>query len=130
MHEAARKYLSRWEQNPTARPSLGDVRDGELGAGGRNRVGRNVLDILYRAASKTFQSTLILRRLFQVHKSLTDFDLAYRAQDTYIELIERDRARAASSPSLVTLLGVVFESVASEGYVLCSLALTFVAGQH
>lgn len=67
----------------------------ELGAGGRNGVGRNVLDILYRAASKTFHSTLILRRLFQVHKALTDFDLAYRALDTYIELIERDRARAA-----------------------------------
>jgi tetratricopeptide (TPR) repeat protein len=71
--------------------------DQELGAGGRNGVGRNVLDILYRAAGKTFHSTLILRRLFQVHKSLTDFDLAYRALDTYIELVERDRARATKN---------------------------------
>ena len=71
--------------------------DAELGEGGRNSVGRNVLDILYRAATKTFHSTLILRRLFQVHKSLTDFDLAYKALDTYIELVERARARAEKS---------------------------------
>lgn len=78
-----------------------DWHDSELGAGGRDGVGRNVLDILYRAANKTFQSTLILRRLFQVHKSLTDFDLAYRAFGTYVELIERDRARAAKGEDTV-----------------------------
>jgi tetratricopeptide (TPR) repeat protein len=72
-------------------------REVDLGEGGCNAVGRNVLDILYRAATKTFHSTLILRRLFQVHKSLTDFDLAYKALDTYIELIERGKARAAKS---------------------------------
>lgn len=77
-----------------------DWHDHELGAGGRNGAGRNVLEVLYRAASKTFHSTLILRRLFQVHKSLTDFDLAYRALDTYIELIERDRARAAKDEGI------------------------------
>jgi tetratricopeptide (TPR) repeat protein len=75
-------------------------REVDLGEGGRNAVGRNVLDILYRAATKTFHSTLILRRLFQVHKSLTDFDLAYKALDTYIELIERGKARAAKSNEL------------------------------
>ena len=75
-------------------------REVDLGEGGRNAVGRDVLDILYRAATKTFHSTLILRRLFQVHKSLADFDLAYRALDTYIELIERGRARAAKSHEL------------------------------
>ncbi len=76
--------------------------ESDLGEGGRNSIGRNVVEILYRAAMKTFQSTLILRRLFQVHKSLTDFDLAYKALDTYVELIERGRARAAKSgqPSL------------------------------
>ena len=77
-------------------------REIDLGEGGRNAVGRNVLDILYRAATKTFHSTLILRRLFQVHKSLTDFDLAYKALDTYIELIERGRARAERSHGLLT----------------------------
>jgi cargo-transport protein YPP1 len=100
-----------------------DWHDHELGAGGRDGVGRNVLDILYRAASKTFQSTLILRRLFQVHKSLTDFDLAYRALDTYVELIERDRARAAKGEDTVdgqddheTVLRTISEGI--EG--LCS----------
>ncbi|KAL2419824.1 hypothetical protein ABEF95_005747 [Exophiala dermatitidis] len=71
--------------------------DSDLGEGGRNSVGRNVLDMLYRAATKTFHSTLILRRLFQVHKALTEFDLAYKALDSYIELMERARAREAKS---------------------------------
>lgn len=76
----------------------GDLwRDTDLGEGGRNECGRNMLEILYRAAAKTFHSTLILRRLFQVHKSLADFDLAYEALATYVELIERGRARAAKS---------------------------------
>ena len=71
--------------------------ESELGEGGRNSAGRNVLDILYRAATKTFHSTLILRRLFQVHKSLADFDLAYKALDTYLELTKRARLRAANA---------------------------------
>ena len=66
----------------------------DLGEGGRNALTRNVLDILYRAATKTFHSLLILRRLFQVHKSLTEFDLAYKCLDTYIELAETSRQRA------------------------------------
>ncbi|KAJ9611540.1 hypothetical protein H2200_004724 [Cladophialophora chaetospira] len=73
--------------------------DSDLGEGGRNSCGRNVLDMLYRAAIKSFHSTLILRRLFQVHKAVTDFDLAYKALDTYIELMDRARARAAKSES-------------------------------
>ena len=74
-----------------------DWHDNDFGQGGRNGFGRNVLDILYRAAAKTFHSTLILRRLFQVHKALADFELAYRALDTYLELMERAKARAAKS---------------------------------
>lgn len=76
--------------------------DSDLGEGGRNSCGRNVLDMLYRAATKSFHSTLILRRLFQVHKALTDFDLAYKALDTYVELMDRARARAAKSGGLET----------------------------
>ncbi|KIW38234.1 uncharacterized protein PV06_09218 [Exophiala oligosperma] len=72
-----------------------DWSESDLGEGGRDAVGRNVLDMLYRAATKTFHSTLIFRRLFQVHKALADFDLAYKALDTYVELM--DRARAAAS---------------------------------
>ena len=71
--------------------------EAELGEGGRNALGRKVLDILYRAATKTFHSTLILRCLFRVHKSLADFDLAYKALDSYLELVERGRARASKS---------------------------------
>lgn len=71
--------------------------DEDLGQGGRNAVGHNMLDILYRAASKSFHSTLILRRLFQVHKSLTDFDLAYKALDTYIEIIAGAKTRIKNS---------------------------------
>jgi tetratricopeptide (TPR) repeat protein len=73
--------------------------DADLGEGGRNSWGRNVLDMLYRAATKSFHSTLVLRRLFQVHKALADFDLAYKALETYVELIDRARARAAKSES-------------------------------
>ncbi|RVX69808.1 hypothetical protein B0A52_06453 [Exophiala mesophila] len=76
--------------------------EADLGEGGRNSVSRNVLDILYRAATKTFHSTLILRRLFQVHKSVTDFDLSYKALDTYIQLMDKGRARAAKSTEMVT----------------------------
>lgn len=71
--------------------------ESDLGEGGRNAVTRNVLDVLYRAATKTFHSTLILRRLFEVHKSLTEFDLAYKCLDTYIELTERAKERSAKS---------------------------------
>ncbi|KIW20515.1 hypothetical protein PV08_01090 [Exophiala spinifera] len=74
-----------------------DWSEPDLGEGGRNAVGRNVLDMLYRAATKTFHSTLILRRLFQVHKALADFDLAYKALDTYVELMDRARARASKA---------------------------------
>lgn len=74
-----------------------DWHENDLGQGGRDAVTRNVLDVLYRAATKTFHSTLILRRLFQVHKSLTEFELAYKCLDTYIELTDRSRARSAKS---------------------------------
>ena len=98
-------------------------REDELPEGGRNRLGRNLLEILYRGAAKTFHSTLILRRLFQVHKALADFDLAYMALDTYLELIERDRERSAESANIEsghdddeTVLRVLAEGIES----LCS----------
>lgn len=76
--------------------------ESDLGEGGRNSVSRNVLEILYRAATKTFHSTLILRRLFQVHKSVTDFDLSYKALDTYIQLMDKGRAGTAKSTEVAT----------------------------
>ncbi|KAF7507259.1 hypothetical protein GJ744_010817 [Endocarpon pusillum] len=77
----------------------------ELGEGGRDAYGRNVLDILYRAATKTFHSTLILRHLFQVHKALADFSLAYKALDAYLELVDRGKARAQKSSEGLTGIG-------------------------
>ncbi|GIJ85540.1 hypothetical protein Asppvi_004399 [Aspergillus pseudoviridinutans] len=68
--------------------------DEDLGDGGQNAVGRNVLDILYRAATKTYLSYLILRRLFHVHSALADFDLAVKALDSYIEIVLGAKARA------------------------------------
>ncbi|KAF2680673.1 filamentation protein-like protein [Lentithecium fluviatile CBS 122367] len=71
--------------------------DADLGEGGKEAVGRGVLDILYRAATKTFHSTKILRHLFTVHASLADFDLAFKAYDSYVEIITRCKDRAERS---------------------------------
>ncbi|KAF2736928.1 filamentation protein-like protein [Polyplosphaeria fusca] len=67
--------------------------DEDLGEGGKEGVGRGVLDILYRAATKTFHSTPILRHLFTVHASLAEFDLAFKAYDSYVEIITRGKDR-------------------------------------
>lgn len=50
--------------------------------------------ILYRAATKTFHSTQILRNLFVVHASLAEFDLAFKAYESYVEIITRGKDRA------------------------------------
>ncbi|OCK78023.1 filamentation protein-like protein [Lepidopterella palustris CBS 459.81] len=71
--------------------------DEELGEGGKGAVGRGVLDILYRAATKTFHSTQILRHLFTVHASLAEFDLAFKAYDSYAEIVTRGKDRAEKS---------------------------------
>ncbi|PGH23392.1 hypothetical protein AJ80_02502 [Polytolypa hystricis UAMH7299] len=71
--------------------------DDDFGQGGQDAVARNVLDILYRAATKTFHSTLILRRLFHVHATLTEFDLAVKALETYVEIATNAKDRAARS---------------------------------
>ncbi|KAF2764277.1 hypothetical protein EJ03DRAFT_386079 [Teratosphaeria nubilosa] len=68
--------------------------DAELGGeGGKEIVGRRVLDISYRAATKTFHSTAILRQLFTVHAALGDFDLAMHAFDSYVEIVGKGKAR-------------------------------------
>ncbi|EME43095.1 hypothetical protein DOTSEDRAFT_80610 [Dothistroma septosporum NZE10] len=68
--------------------------DAELGIGGKRAVSRNTLDILYRAAMKTFHSTPILRQLFTVHAALGEFDLAMHAFDSYMEIVDKGKARA------------------------------------
>lgn len=64
-----------------------------LGAGGRDAVSRGVLEILYRAATKTFHSTRILRHLFTVHLAVADFDLAFKAFDTYFDTVKKGKQR-------------------------------------
>ncbi|KAI9807365.1 MAG: hypothetical protein M1833_000108 [Piccolia ochrophora] len=68
--------------------------DDDLGEGGKDALGRNTLDILYRAATKSFHSTSILRHLFVVHKALAEFDLAFKAFDTYLEIVIKGKSRA------------------------------------
>ncbi|KAL8656473.1 MAG: hypothetical protein Q9226_002662 [Calogaya cf. arnoldii] len=69
----------------------------DLGKGGKEAVTRNVLAILYRAATRTFHSTRILRHLFTVHTALAEFHLAAKAFDTYIELVAKGKARVDKS---------------------------------
>ncbi|KAI9824766.1 MAG: hypothetical protein M1832_001594 [Thelocarpon impressellum] len=69
----------------------------ELGEGGKEGIARNVLDILYRASTKSFHSTPILRHLFTIHASLAEFDLAFKALDAYIEIVARGKARVDKS---------------------------------
>ncbi|KAL0262247.1 hypothetical protein SLS55_003686 [Diplodia seriata] len=71
--------------------------DEELGEGGKAAVGKGVLDILYRAATKSYHSTRILRHLFIVHSSLAEFDLAFKAFDSYVEIVSRGKDRAEKS---------------------------------
>ncbi|KAF1851244.1 uncharacterized protein K460DRAFT_362009 [Cucurbitaria berberidis CBS 394.84] len=66
----------------------------DLGEGGKEGIARSVLDILYRAATKTFHSTQILRHLFILHASLAEFELAFKAYESYVEIITRGKDRA------------------------------------
>lgn len=63
----------------------------------RSQVLISALKILYRAATKTYHSHLILRRLFHVHATLANFDLAIQALDTYIEIVTAAKDRAEKS---------------------------------
>lgn len=72
-------------------------RDIDLGESGKAGIGRSTLDILYRAATKTFHSTPILRHLFSVHASLAEFDLAIKAFESYSDIIGRAKSRAEKS---------------------------------
>ncbi|KAH9873042.1 hypothetical protein J1614_005439 [Plenodomus biglobosus] len=71
--------------------------DNDLGEGGKEGMSRGVLDVLYRAATKTFHSTQILRHLFVVHASLAEFDLAFKAYDSYVVIITRGKDRIEKS---------------------------------
>jgi cargo-transport protein YPP1 len=67
--------------------------EGDQDQSGKEAVSRRVLDILYRAATKTFHSTAILRHLFTVHLAVGEFDIAFNAFDTYLEIVKKGKAR-------------------------------------
>ncbi|KAF2964852.1 hypothetical protein GQX73_g8714 [Xylaria multiplex] len=68
----------------------------DLGSGGKEGLSRGVLELLYRAATKTFHSTAILRHLFTVHLAVAEFDLAFHAFTSYMEIYGfRDAAEKA-----------------------------------
>ncbi|EEH46071.1 uncharacterized protein PADG_02221 [Paracoccidioides brasiliensis Pb18] len=97
-------------------------RDDDFGEGGQDAFSRNVLDMLYRAATKTFHSTLILRRLFHVHAALAEFNLAIKALETYINLTTSAKARAAKSVEAAGELedDEIFAHTLSEGISMLS----------
>jgi cargo-transport protein YPP1 len=68
--------------------------EGDQDQSRKEAMSRRVLDILYRAATKTFHSTAILRHLFTVHLSIGEFDTAFRAFDTYFEIVKKGKTRA------------------------------------
>ncbi|KAL4928681.1 putative filamentation protein (Rhf1) [Aspergillus undulatus] len=98
-----------------------DWHDEELGEGGQIALGKNVLDVLYRAATRTYHSFLILKRLFHVHSALAEFDLAFKALDSYIEIVTGAKERAEKSvPNEELENEGVFMRTLSEGVtILC-----------
>lgn len=99
----------------------------DLGQGGRAGISRGVLETLYRAATKTYHSTIILRSLFSVHLSLSEFDLAFKALESYLEIVKKGKAR-------VDKTGILEPSLDDDDTVLETMAQAVMAlclyGQH
>ncbi|CCC05931.1 hypothetical protein SMACR_00146 [Sordaria macrospora] len=69
----------------------------DLGKGGRDTLSHGTLDTLYGAATKTYHSTSVLRHLFTVHLAVAEFDLAFAAFDSYLDIIKKGKARVAKT---------------------------------
>lgn len=80
----------------------------------------DVSQILYRAATKSFHSTLILRHLFHVHATLAEFDLSMKAFDTYLDLVTTAKNRAENSGKRLEKLedDETFIRTLSEGVIM------------
>ncbi|KAI1335509.1 hypothetical protein F5Y15DRAFT_397552 [Xylariaceae sp. FL0016] len=99
-----------------------DWHEQDLGPGGKEGLSRGILDILYRAATKTFHSTAILRYLFTVHLSVAEFDLAFRALDSYMEIVKKGKARVDKTGHLEPSLdddATVLETISQAITALC-----------
>ncbi|GAB0136758.1 hypothetical protein EsDP_00005049 [Epichloe bromicola] len=97
-------------------------REQDLGPGGRAALSRNVLETLYSAATRTYHSTCILRSLFSVHLAVTEFDLAFKAFDSYLEIVRKGKARVEKTGQTEASLdedGIVLETMAQAILALC-----------
>ncbi|OAQ70087.1 filamentation protein [Pochonia chlamydosporia 170] len=97
-------------------------REQDLGPGGRAALSRNVLETLYSAATRTYHSTSILRSLFSVHLALAEFDLAFKAFDSYLDIVKKGKARVDKTGHEEASLdddGTVLETIAQAVMALC-----------
>ncbi|KAF9872650.1 hypothetical protein CkaCkLH20_09829 [Colletotrichum karsti] len=100
----------------------------DLGQGGRESLSRGVLDTLYAAATKTYHSTAVLRCLFTVHLAVAEFDLAFKAFDSYLDLVRHGKARVEKTHHIEANLdddGTVLETMSQ-----CILALCRYGGRE
>ncbi|KAI0426718.1 hypothetical protein F5Y09DRAFT_55625 [Xylaria sp. FL1042] len=105
------------------RVSVGrDWHENDIGPGGKEGLSRGVLELLYRAATKTFHSTAILRYLFTVHLAVAEFDLAFHAFNSYMEIVKKGKARVDKTGHLEPSLdddATVLETVSQAIIALC-----------
>ncbi|KAL6866938.1 putative filamentation protein Rhf1 [Trichoderma novae-zelandiae] len=95
----------------------------DLGQGGRDLLSRSVLETLYSAATRTYHSTTILRSLFNVHLSVAEFDLAFKALDSYLDIVKKGKARVAKTGHVEPSLDddkTALETMSQGVMVLCT----------
>jgi tetratricopeptide (TPR) repeat protein len=114
-------FVSRMMQNWEILNGRG-WKEQDLGAGGRESLCRGMLDSLYGAAAKTYHSTAIVRHLFTVHLAVAEFDLAFMAFDSWLELVKKGKARVQKTghqePALDTD-AMVLETISACITALC-----------
>lgn len=109
-----------------------DWHEQDLGPGGKEGLSRGILDILYRAATKTFHSTAILRYLFTVHLSVAEFDLAFHAFDSYLEIVKKGKARVDKTGHPESSLdddATILETISQAVTALCKYGFQDAAGK-
>ena len=74
--------------------------DEDLGEGGKDGLTREVLEILYRATTKTFHSVSTIRHQSTLYYALAEYEMALNTFNTYFDLIFRAKKRIAKSGKL------------------------------
>lgn len=103
-------------------------REQDIGTGGKAAVSASALELLYRASTKTFHSTGILRSLFKVHLAVGEFELAFKAFDSYLEIVKKGKARVEKTGHQESSLDD--DATALETICLCISALTRFGGRE